>query len=92
MIVLKKPIVTEKTVKSAEKSVYVFEVNFQAEKPLIKKAVESAFDVKVASVNTMIARGKGKLNKKGQRSAAPKWKKAVVTLTAGQKIAALEGV
>ena len=91
-MVLKKPIVSEKTVKANESGVYVFEVNKAADKLAIKKAVEASFDVKVEAVNTMIARTKAKVSRKGIRTAAIKWKKAVVTLKAGQKISALEGV
>lgn len=92
MNVIKKPIVTEKTVKLTESGVYVFEVVREASKDLIKKAVESAFGVKVDAVNTMIARNKTKVTRRGVKSKATKWKKAVVTLESGQKIASLEGV
>jgi len=92
MSIIKKPVVTEKSVKLTESGVYVFEVLKEAPKDLIKKAVESAFGVKVSAVNTMVARGKSKVTRKGVKSKAAKWKKAVVTLEAGQKIASLEGV
>ena len=92
MNILERPIITEKSVKLAESGVYVFKVARGASKDLIKKAVESIFDVKVASVNTMIVRGKSKVTRKGVKLKALKWKKAVVTLEAGQKIASLEGV
>jgi large subunit ribosomal protein L23 len=92
MSVIKRPIVTEKTVKLTEAGIYVFEVVREASKDLIKKAVESSFGVKVSAVNTMVARGKSKMTRRGVRSKAAKWKKAVVTLEAGQKIASLEGV
>lgn len=92
MNIIKRPVVTEKSVKLNEASVYVFEVNKDATKDSVKRAVESAFAVTVDSVNTMIARGKSKKNRRGVASAAKKWKKAVVKLKAGQKIASLEGV
>jgi large subunit ribosomal protein L23 len=92
MSVIKKPIVTEKSVKLAELSTYVFEVSKEADKNLIKKSVESLFSVNVVAVNTMISRGKAKVSRKGIRSKALKWKKAIVTLKSGQKIASLEGV
>jgi large subunit ribosomal protein L23 len=92
MNIIKRPIVTEKSVKQAESGVYVFEVAKDASKDLIKRAVESAFGVKVNAVNTLVARGKSKLTRKGVRLKAKKWKKAIVTLESGQKIASLEGV
>lgn len=91
-MIIKRPLVTEKSVKLNESSVYVFEVLKEASKAGIKSAVEKSFNVKVATVNTMIARGKAKVSRKGIKTKAVKWKKAVVTLKSGQKIAALEGV
>lgn len=91
-MIIKRPLVTEKSVKLNESSVYVFEVLKDSDKGSIKAAVEKSFDVKVESVNTMIARGKAKVSRKGIKVKAVKWKKAVVTLKSGQKIAALEGV
>jgi len=92
MSIIKRPVVTEKTVKQTESSVYVFEVAKDASKDLIKSAVESAFGVKVNAVNTLVVRGKAKLTRKGVKLKAKKWKKAIVTLETGQKIASLEGV
>lgn len=91
-MIIKRPLVTEKSVKLNESSVYVFEVLKDADKKSIKAAVERSFDVKVESVNTMVARGKAKVSKKGIKVKAIKWKKALVKLKSGQKIAALEGV
>lgn len=70
---------------------YVFKVGKTASKPEIKEAIEKRFSVEVDSVNTLINRGKMKrvrtaIGKK------PNWKKAYITLKAGQKIAELEGV
>ena len=64
---------------------YSFEVSLDASKHSIRTAVESYFKVSVEDVRTMIVRGKfrriGRYS--GQRS---NWKKAVVTLAAGQKL------
>lgn len=70
---------------------YVFKVAMDASKPEIKAAIEKRFDVKVDSVNTLINRGKMKRVRyvAGKKS---NWKKAYITLKAGQKIAELEGV
>ena len=70
---------------------YVFKVALSATKPEIKNAIESRFGVKVDSVNTLINRGK---MKRGRNAVGKKsnWKKAYITLQAGNKIAEIEGV
>ena len=89
--VLKRPIVTEKSTMLGVLSQYVFEVDMRANKPQIAEAVEQAFDVNVQKVRTMVVRGKTK--RFGSRvSTAPSWKKAVVTLAAGEQIQYFEGV
>jgi large subunit ribosomal protein L23 len=61
----------------------VFEVNRDANKAQIKQAVEALFTgVKVASVNTLIFRGKERRMGRGHAK-LQNWKKAVVTLKAG---------
>ena len=62
-----------------------FKVRRDADKPLIKAAVEGLFNVKVVAVNTINVGGKAKRFKGrlGQRS---DWKKAIVSLAEGQTI------
>ncbi|MDO7700761.1 MAG: 50S ribosomal protein L23, partial [Planktomarina temperata] len=50
--VIRKPIITEKTTMASENGAVVFEVAIDSNKPSIKEAVESLFDVKVKAVNT----------------------------------------
>jgi large subunit ribosomal protein L23 len=88
--VIKKPLVTEKNSLLAEKGVYVFEVETDATKTDIKKAVEKYFRVKVANVNTVTCRGRSKRTKFGV-SKPVAWKKAMVRLKAGEKIGLFEG-
>lgn len=88
--VIKRPLVTEKNSILAEKGVYVFEVDKEANKEAIKKAVEKYFRVKVAAVNTAIVRGRSKRTKLGV-SKPVSWKKAMVRLRAGEKISLFEG-
>lgn len=68
-----------------EKPQYTFKVHPKSNKIEIKHAVEEAFKVKVLSVNTINSLGKKRRVriKEGKR---PDWKKAIVTLEAGQKI------
>lgn len=79
--ILKKPLVTEKSssLQTGEEQVVAFEVSRDANKIEIKQAVESAFDVKVKDIRTMIVRGKVKRVGRsfGQRQNR---KKAYVTL------------
>lgn len=84
--VLRRPLLTEKASIAREgRNEYAFEVNPRANKLQIKGAVESEFGVKVADVRTLIVQGKVKRQgfTEGKRS---DWKKALVTLAAGNTI------
>ncbi len=88
--VLKRPVVTEKSTLLQERGKYVFEVQRRATKGDIARAVESAFGVSVASVNTLVVRGKQK--RYGRNiTRGPDWKKAIVTLRPGDTIQFFEG-
>jgi large subunit ribosomal protein L23 len=89
--VLIRPIITEKSTILAGQDKYVFEVDPRANKAQVKEAVQLAFNVRVAEVNTMTM--KGKPRRFGRRIVnRPDWKKAVVTLYPGDKIELFEGV
>ena len=64
---------------------YFFDVELHANKIEIKRAVETVYNVKVSRVNTQVVKGKPKTVRQvaGYKS---DWKKAIVTLNAGQKI------
>jgi len=64
---------------------YIFEVDKKANKPEVKKAIEEVYKVKVKDVNTMIMSGKWR-KVRFKAGKTPDWKKAVVTLQAGNKI------
>ena len=90
--VLKRPLITEKAndLKDLANQV-AFEVAMDANKPEIRRAVETIFNVEVSDVNTAIVRGKNK--RVGRRiGRRPNWKKAIVTLKSGQDIDFFEGV
>jgi large subunit ribosomal protein L23 len=89
--VIVSPVITEKATTLSEHNKVVFRVRKDATKPQIKEAVERLFDVKVVSVNTLVAKGKVKMfrGKRGQRSDV---KKAVVTLAEGQSIDVTTGL
>ncbi|MBS3750046.1 MAG: 50S ribosomal protein L23 [Anaerolineales bacterium] len=93
--VLHRPILTEKSSHQYMKlNQYVFEVDLDASKRVIKEAVETLFDVKVEKVNTMIMPAKRSLNAQNRRVILRRsmYKKAIVTLAPGDSIPAFEGV
>ena len=70
---------------------YFFAVHRDATRRDIKRAVESLYKVNVASINTMVMRGKVK--RLGRAMAKrPNWKKAIVTLKQGETIDFLQEV
>lgn len=93
--VLRRPILTEKSSHQyAKLNQYVFEVDKNANKSMIKEAIETVFDVKVLRVNTMIMPAKRSRRALSRRVLVRKsaYKKAVVTLAPGETIAVFEGV
>ncbi len=76
---------TEKGSAQVVQNKYLFSVKKAANKIQIKKAIEDFYKVKVTSVNTQVVPGKLK-RVRTQLGHTPDWKKAVVTLKAGQKI------
>ena len=85
--VLKLVRLTEKSNKlSSELGQYTFEVAVGTNKHQIAEAVEKAFKVSVTRVNTAVYRGKNKKSRTGRPSTTSDYKKAVVTLKAGDKI------
>jgi len=83
--VIRNPIITEKTTMASENGAVVFEVAIDSNKPTIKEAVESLFDVKVRAVNTTITKGKSK-RFRGMLGKRKDVKKAYVTLEEGNTI------
>ncbi len=88
--ILVKPVITEKAEELSEGlSKYTFVVDKKANKVQIKKAIEEMYNVDVESVNTMIM--PAKLMSRNTRSGVvkgrkPAYKKAIVTLAAGEEI------
>ena len=79
--VILKPVVTEKSMTAMSEKKYTFLVHPEANKTMIKEAVEKMFEgVKVKKVNTMNMDGKTK--RRGATSGkTAKTKKAIVQLT-----------
>lgn len=93
--ILKRPIVTEKMTEMQEKGHYAFEVDRDANKIEIARAVEKKFNVTVVNVRTMRQKGKTKsqLTRRGRFAGrTSSWKKAVVRLKEGDKIEFFQNV
>lgn len=88
---LKKPLITEKTMSLAGVDQYTFLVDLGANKMQIAKLVADKFKVDVVSVKTVRVKGKKKVqrSRKGYFETADV-KKAIVQLKKGQKIALFE--
>jgi len=89
--IIRLPRITEKGTRLKEKNnVLTFEVKADANKVQVRKAIEGIFKVKVSDVTTVNIPGKRKRMgaREGRRS---DWKKAYVTLKAGEKIDMFEG-
>ncbi len=83
--VIRRPILTEKSMRGSEAGKYAFEVSKDANKLTIRDAVEQLFDVTVTKVNTIKIPGRQK--RRGQHYyRVHGYKKAIVTLAPGQKI------
>ena len=83
--IIRRPVITEQSMADIADKKYVFIVDINSNKTEIKEAVETAFGVKVAKVNTI--RMQGKVKRMGAQPAGKRadYKKAVVTLTADSK-------
>ena len=83
--VIIRPVVSEKSYVLAANDKYTFRVHPDAHKTQIRQAVESLFDVKVVSVRTASVKSKPK--RRGITAGRTRsWKKAIVTLKAGENI------
>ena len=103
--IIKRPLLTEKGTRLKEtggrgdgevdaetlKAQLLFEVARDANKVEIRYAVQKLWNVDVLAVRTSVVRGKEKRMGRyvGKRS---NWKKAIVTIAAGQNIEFFEGV
>ncbi|MDA8297923.1 MAG: 50S ribosomal protein L23 [Actinomycetota bacterium] len=89
--VLLRPVISEKSYGLMDQGAYVFVVDPRASKIEIRDAVEGAFGVRVASVNTLNRKGKRKRNRRvatfGRRSDT---KRAIVRLVGEDRIELFE--
>lgn len=85
--IIKYPLVTEKATALANQDKYLFVVAKNAKKTQIKMAVEHIYKVSVVSVAIMNMPGKKRRYRLSQEGYRPSYKKAIVTLKEGDKIA-----
>jgi large subunit ribosomal protein L23 len=87
--VIIRPIVSEKSYAGIERNTYTFLVDPRANKTEIKEAVQTIWNVRVTSVNTIRRKGKVKRRRftQGKR---PDQKRAIVTLAEGDAIEIFE--
>ncbi len=91
MIIINRPIITEKSMKLAQNNFYTFEVGKDATKLQIAKKIAEKFNVNVLSVNTINIKGEVKSQRKVRRLyKTAGFKKAIVKIKKGEKIAMFE--
>ncbi len=91
--VLIRPVVSEKSYVLSAAGKYTLRVHPDAHKTEIRQAVEALFDVHVVAVRTSSVKSKPKTRRGIARGRATHtWKKAVVTLRAGETIPVFQGL
>ena len=90
--IIERPLVTEKSVQQSHLGRYTFRCRTSANKVEIRRAVEQAYGVKVAAVNTLTVKGKTKRAGRARPGKTADWKKAIVTLVPGDKATRLKEI
>jgi large subunit ribosomal protein L23 len=93
--IILRPVISEKSMDETQRGKYTFRVHRDANKHQIKEAIEDLFKVDVVTINVSTTQAKEKSRNRGRSRVegwTSKWKRAVVTLAAGQKIEFFEGV
>jgi len=88
--ILVEPVLTEKSNVMREKGQYTFRVDARADKEQIMEAVRRMFQVHPVSCNVINVKSKPK-RLRGRAGRTATWKKAIVRLAEGEKIAVFEG-
>jgi large subunit ribosomal protein L23 len=89
--IIRAPVITEKATNVSEHNQVIFRVPLTATKREVKAAIEGLFNVEVSAVNTI--RVSGKLKRfRGRLGRRSDYKKAIVTLGAGQRIDVTSGI
>ena len=89
--IVKRPVITESSLRRPSRGWYTFAVDIDASKPEIARAVNVAYTVNVTSVRTQTMHGKQRrVGKKMKTIQKSDWKKALVHLKEGQTIPVFE--
>lgn len=92
-VIIKRPIITERSMKLAGLGFYTFEVEMLANKRDIAHLIAKKFNVEVVAVKTVNTKGKVKSQRTRRgHYTTPATKKAVVEVKKGQKIALFESI
>ena len=90
-MIIKRPIITEKSMTLANRGWFSFEVNHDANKSEIAKEIDRIYQVNTISVRTIHVKGKKRrAGKKMKEVTRSDWKKALVQLKKGQRIPVFE--
>lgn len=89
--ILINPLISEKSAIAESKGTYVFVVDAKTNKIEVKKAIEEVYGIKPKDVRMINVEGK-KVRHGRNKGKRKEWKKAIVTLPAGQSISIHEGV
>ena len=84
--VLRKPVISEKTAKLAERNGFAFEIDPRATKKDVADAFKAAYNVAPEKVNIVVIKGKTKTFRGRIKGTQKTVKKAYVTLKAGDKV------
>jgi large subunit ribosomal protein L23 len=90
-----RPVISEKSMDETQRGKYTFRVHSDANKLMIKAAVEELFKVTVVDVNVLTTKPheKSRNRKRGRiQGWTTPWKKAIVSVAPGDKIEFFEGV
>jgi large subunit ribosomal protein L23 len=90
--VILRPVISEKSTLETERNTYTFVVARDANKLQVRDAIQAEFKVDVTGVRIVNVRPKRKRRGRRTPGIVPGWKKAVVTIAAGQKIELFEAV
>ena len=81
------PLISEKSMTEASKGRFTFKVGLSANKKMIRKVIEEKFKVHVINISTVIIKGRSvRAGVKRLEVSQSPFKKATVTLKAGEKI------
>lgn len=91
MLVNIKPHITEKTIEMTKKNWYTFEAPVHTGKNELKPLIEKTFSVNILKMKTIVVKGKSKRSARSRKIRKLfDWKKVMVLVKEGQKIAVFD--